>query len=68
MPETLIASHLHAETLRDDLYPIAGKIDHHCQQRAQMQRDIEIEPLPPASPGATKSDTDAPYWKSAEIR
>ena len=43
----------HAETLRDDLHPVAEEIEQHGDQRPEVQHDIEIEPLclPAEQPG-----------------
>ena len=47
--EFLIAPHAYAEALGDDLDPVAGEIDEDGEQGADVQGDIEIQRLPPAS-------------------
>ena len=50
--EFFIAIHEYAEALRDNLYPVAGKVEEHRQQCPHVQGDIEIQPfqLPPEKP------------------
>ena len=47
--ELVIAFHAYAEALREDLDPVAGEVEQDGEERADVQGDIEIQRLPPAS-------------------